>query len=262
LVAPSGIAIASNGDIFILDKDADAVIRVDPSSGTQTLVSSGGFFVGPLDLAIAANGDIFVVDPHANLLIRVDPTSGAQTIVSSGGNFTGPYGIAIAGNGDILIGDSNTNLGSRTIIRVDPTSGAQTVVSSGGVLATPGGLAIVPKFTEFFLHSVGSALVLDESAPTATTAQFKDSAGIHLSGGNPWKEIGTWTASLAGSAGTLISVSDLHVWLGLKNSDDIGTRFDLRAEVLKNGSTVASGETFCLTGVTRNPALAKESDRR
>ena len=57
--------------------------------------------------------------------------------------------------------------------------------------------------------------------------------------------------------GSLISLNDLHVWLGLKNSDDQGTNFDLRVEVNKNGALVASGETYCITGVTRNPVLAK-----
>ena len=99
---------------------------------------------------------------------------------------------------------------------------------------------------------------MTSTAPTATTAQFKDSASIRFSGGNSWTEIGTWTASPAGSAQTLTALGDLGMWLGLKNSDDIGTRFDLRAEVYSNGTLVASGEMFCITGVTRNPSLAKE----
>jgi hypothetical protein len=56
----------------------------------------------------------------------------------------------------------------------------------------------------------------------------------------------------------LTSLDDLHVWLGLKNSDDIGTRFDLRAEVLVNGESLASGETLCITNITRNASLVKE----
>ena len=48
------------------------------------------------------------------------------------------------------------------------------------------------------------------------------------------------------------------VWIGLKNSDDQGTNFDLRAELLKNGTVIASGETRCITGVTRNADKAKE----
>src|SRR5262249_39096302 len=33
-------------------------------------------------------------------------------------------------------------------------------------------------------------------------------------------------------------------------------RFDLRAELLKNGVTISSGEAHCITNVTRNPASA------
>jgi hypothetical protein len=40
----------------------------------------------------------------------------------------------------------------------------------------------------------------------------------------------------------LTALSPSKVWLGLKNSDDVGTKFDLLAEVLKNGSVVSSGQ--------------------
>lgn len=56
----------------------------------------------------------------------------------------------------------------------------------------------------------------------------------------------------------LNSLSDLRVWIGLKNSDDQGTYFDLKAELRKNGTVIASGETKNIQGVTRNPNLAKE----
>ena len=69
---------------------------------------------------------------------------------------------------------------------------------------------------------------------------------------------GTWAAQPALTAGLLPSLSGLHAWVGLKNSDDIGTKFDLRAELSKNGILVASGAARCLTGTTGNPALAKE----
>jgi hypothetical protein len=51
--------------------------------------------------------------------------------------------------------------------------------------------------------------------------------------------------------------SAASVWLGLKNSDDQGTQFDLRAEIYRNGNLVSTGETRCITGVTRNADLAK-----
>jgi RHS repeat-associated protein len=122
-------------------------------------------------------------------------------------------------------------------------------------------LTALPLHAAFYLHGTGPnanppTLFLDNIAPTATTEKYRDSTGVNFSGGNLWKEIGTWEVT---ASGTLTELNNLHVWLGLKNSDDIGTRFDLRAEVYKNGqSLVTSGELYCIQNITRNPALAKE----
>jgi len=56
----------------------------------------------------------------------------------------------------------------------------------------------------------------------------------------------------------LTALAPAILWVGLKNSDDQGTRFDLRAEVYINGTIVSDGITRCITGVTRNPNKAKE----
>ena len=47
-------------------------------------------------------------------------------------------------------------------------------------------------------------------------------------------------------------------WIGLKNTDDQGTQFDLRTELYLNDTLVSEGQTLCITGVTRNPTYAKE----
>ena len=48
------------------------------------------------------------------------------------------------------------------------------------------------------------------------------------------------------SATTSITVNPVPVpsdaWIGLRNSDDVGTKFDVLVEFLKNGSVVSSGE--------------------
>ncbi len=56
----------------------------------------------------------------------------------------------------------------------------------------------------------------------------------------------------------LTELSDVHVWVGLRNSDDQGTQFDVQTELLQNGTPVASGLTRCVTNVTRNPTFATE----
>jgi hypothetical protein len=114
-----------------------------------------------------------------------------------------------------------------------------------------------------FLHGSGGTanpptLSLSGTAPTATDASYKDSPSIAFSGGNTWKEVGTWRAAPDVANGTLSTLGDSHMWLGLKNSDDQGTNFDVRIELAKNGSIVASGQVLCLQGITRNPASANE----
>jgi hypothetical protein len=115
--------------------------------------------------------------------------------------------------------------------------------------------------TDFFLHGTSTnppALFLDLNAPAAADAKFGDSGNVKFAGGNAFQSIGTWPAAPSLSAGTLTRLQDLHVFLGLKNSDDTGTRFDVNAEVLKNGTVIASGLSRCVTGLVRGPGAARE----
>lgn len=57
----------------------------------------------------------------------------------------------------------------------------------------------------------------------------------------------------------VVELSPVHAWIGLKNSDDQGTQFDLKAELYNGSDLVATGLTRCITGVTRNPSQAKEA---
>ena len=103
-------------------------------------------------------------------------------------------------------------------------------------------------------------LFIDGSAPTATAAKYKDSGVVRAGLQNPWVEIGGWSAQPSFLSGTFVGLDDLHGWVGLKNSDDQGTQFDLRAELWKNGlELVGAGETACIKGLVRDPALAREA---
>ena len=80
------------------------MIRVNPATGMQSVISSGGNLQDPPNLVVAPNGDIFVADTGgvvgAGLIIRINPQSGSQTVVSSGGNFTVVIGIALESGKD------------------------------------------------------------------------------------------------------------------------------------------------------------------
>ncbi|MGH7206225.1 MAG: Ig-like domain-containing protein, partial [Nitrospiraceae bacterium] len=137
---------------------------------------------------------------------------------------------------------------------------AVVVVHAGLLVPLP---VLAQTTTDYFLHGSGGTanpptVFLNTTTPTDTTAKYKDSTSVNFSGGNPWKEVGTWPTTPVPPAGTLTAVQPVHVWLGLKNSDDQGTKFDLLAELSKNGVVVTSGLTRCITGITRNPDLALE----
>jgi hypothetical protein len=106
----------------------------------------------------------------------------------------------------------------------------------------------------YYLRTSGGPALLS-SAPVAATATFRDSPALNRT---TLQEIGTWSAAPAVAPVRLATLADLRVWVGLKNSDDQGTYFDIRADLLKNGSVIASGEVRAIQGVTRNPDKAKE----
>jgi len=75
---------------------------------------------------------------------------------------------------------------------------------------------------------------------------------------NPSNNSATATTTVT-TVKEITALSPARLWVGLKNSDDQGTQFDLRAELYRNGALIASGVTLCVTGVTRNPSLAIEA---
>jgi predicted extracellular nuclease len=60
------------------------------------------------------------------------------------------------------------------------------------------------------------------------------------------------------SAISLSATAPAQVFVGLKNSDDLGAAFDVRAELLVNGVPVTQGESLCVTGLSRPPGAALE----
>src|SRR6185369_8246789 len=142
-----GAAVASpflsSGDILTANFfGGGSIIRVDPITGAQAVVASGGNFRALSGIALDRSGAIFVTDLLQDEIIRVDATTGTQTVVSAGNNLLFPVGIAIDAAGNLLVADRSAH----EIIRIDPITGAQVVVSAGGNLsgnlAGPNGIAI------------------------------------------------------------------------------------------------------------------------
>ena len=164
-----GVAFAPDGDVIAVHR-ANGLIRVNPATGEQNVLSQGGHFKDPWAIAIDKNtGYIYVADSgydqdrpeinEAGKIIRVDPASGAQVLIASGspcnvypanvacqnttsaGSYlTHPYGIAIDYTHvpvTLVVADMSSFNGKGAIIRIQPVAGGAQTLVWGPASASP-----------------------------------------------------------------------------------------------------------------------------
>ncbi|HLH23883.1 MAG TPA: NHL repeat-containing protein [Chloroflexota bacterium] len=157
LLSPWGMAVAHNGTIYVSDL-INGIIRVNPATGQQTLVSQGQFLNNPMGITITADGNVFVADSACCTganggIIKLDPTNtnvnANQTVLVSccTSFFTQlaqPMGITVGSDGFLYaVGSVGFD---PAVVRVDPGTGAQSMVPIPAtvLLAGPRGIAAVP----------------------------------------------------------------------------------------------------------------------
>jgi len=139
------------------------------------------------------------------------------------------------------------------LVQTDPSGTGAIPVDISSANATVD-FSLAPNTPKLdYLHGTAPALTLNNTAPTGTTAKYLDSPAINRTA---YKVIGTWADPVTVPVASILRPTPLEVWIGLKNSDDQGTYFDLKAEVLRNGVPVAEGVKVDIRGVTRNPDKA------
>jgi DNA-binding beta-propeller fold protein YncE len=170
---PYDIAVAADGSLLVADMGAYAtstdhaadgrIIRVDPVTGRQSIVTQGNLLVDPAGIALARNGLIYVVENVGTLgtpsVVSVNPANGAQTLVTQGGQLCYPFGIAVHPDGSLLV----TNYGDFSdgttvvncvydfgaLVRIDPATKEQSILSRnaaewGNLFRNPLGLTVEP----------------------------------------------------------------------------------------------------------------------
>jgi uncharacterized repeat protein (TIGR03803 family) len=185
-VNPRGVVIESSGNVLVIDSgggtgDKGSLFRVNPSTGTRTLLSDFGDVAqgptgaDPFGVNVEPSGNIIVTDSAAGTgglgaLFRVNPSSGKRTLLSDFGDvgqgptgFT-PYSVVIDSQGSILVIDSAAGTGGLgALFRVNPSTGVRTLLSDfGNVAQGPTGSGPVG----IVIESSGGLLVIDALAGT------------------------------------------------------------------------------------------------
>ncbi len=140
---PTGIAVDSNGNVWVADTENNRVEEFSPGGEYLSQFGSEGTgdgqFRGPAGIAIAPNDDLWVTDSENDRVEEFSPEGKyiTQFGSSGGGNgqFSGPSGVALAPNGDIWIADSRK-------YRVQEFSPKGEYITEVGPLYHPQGVAV------------------------------------------------------------------------------------------------------------------------
>lgn len=168
--APAGVALDSQGYLYVADHNNAAVRKISPAGIVTTLVGNGtsGSALGtgsqaqlsaPHKLVVDPVGNIFVADNSNSRVTKITP-DGVMTIVAGGSSgfadgtgtqakFRNPLGITIDAQGNLYVAEVGNNCirkitpaGVVTTVAGNGTAGFQDGDKSIALFSNPRGLAI------------------------------------------------------------------------------------------------------------------------
>jgi sugar lactone lactonase YvrE len=114
LKAPTSLARAANGTIYVIESGAGRLSRLDLTNGAATQVADG--FTRPKAVAVGPNGRPVVLDMGERTVVEVVPSTGGKTVIARDlpvGLLGGPVplgaGLAIGARGDIYLASDVEN---------------------------------------------------------------------------------------------------------------------------------------------------------
>jgi sugar lactone lactonase YvrE len=173
----TGLALAPDGGVWVVDKGNHRVRHVSASEGQWRVVTRAGDgtagnmngpagaaapLVRPTGVAIAPDGTIVLADAQAHRLLAIDPAGTAVRVLAGTGaaggqdgpgaaaTFNAPANVALAADGSLIVSETLGNRLRRVRLGADGSAEVSTIV---GGLSNPGGVLGGPDGVIYFTES-------------------------------------------------------------------------------------------------------------
>jgi sugar lactone lactonase YvrE len=130
-----GVALDSNGNVFVADGGNNAVYEILAAGGYTTVTTLGGGFTGPMGIAVDGNDNVFVTDGTAVKEILAE--GGYTTVKTLGSGFNYPIGVAVDGSGNVFVADTY-NSAIKEILAIGGYATVKTLFTDNPLMLTYG----------------------------------------------------------------------------------------------------------------------------
>jgi sugar lactone lactonase YvrE len=181
---PAGIAVASDGTVYLADNRNHVIRAVDQAGLVSTLAGSFGAsgaddgqgaaarFKFPTGITVEADGSLIVSDTGNHTIRRISAAGAVVTLAGAAGiadyldgvlataRFSEPQGVAVASDGAIFVADC----GNHVIRRVGTDGDVTTVAGRGEVWGAADGVGAAARFNNplgLALDATGNLFVTD-----------------------------------------------------------------------------------------------------
>ena len=196
---PFGLAVATNGNLYVADSDNNAVRIVTPG-GVVTTLATG--LNGPYGVTVDSATNVYVTATYYDAIGKVTPAGVVTALAGSVGNagsndgtgsaarFAYPCGVAVDSAGTIYVADTGNN----TLRKVTPTGIVTTLAGLAGSAGSADGMGSAAKFNG------PCRLAVDTNGNVYVPDYFNDTIRKVTPVGANW--VVTTLAGLAGSPGS------------------------------------------------------------